>query len=468
MRILHWLLGFDRAGGLNRYAADLARAQAKRGDIVFAFCPEGSLLPKRRAAIRRRRDRDGVVRFALTGGRPVPLLEGVRDPEALLHPRNVLSEETIRAFLDETSPDVVHVHTWMGFPEELLPELRRRRIALVFTTHDYFALCPRVNFIDGAGRLCAAPSDETCSRCNRNAPSSRFLALRNAPLLLRCKSWLRPLLALRARNRRSAAPTQEDRPRESKHAEPAVTTKRYLALVERQKELLLACGRIHFNSEATRAVYARFLPELQGSTIPIAHAGISDRRRARTANPKCVRLCFIGAETPYKGLPMLEEILRDLWNRGVRNWSLDVWGTPVRDAQDATNPANAPAIRRRGSFRPEDEESVFQNADLLVVPSICNETFGFVVAEALSFGLPVLCSDMVGAKILLDSKWIFHGERGLRAALKKLFDDPSMLNEANARILAAPPVPTMERHEQDIEAFYRLALAAAKRSEGKD
>ncbi len=468
MRILHWLLGFERAGGLNRYASDLARSQAQCGNAVFALWPEGSLLRKKQAAIRRLAPRNGVACFALTGGRPVPLLEGVRDPEELLRPRNILSDESIRALLDETAPDVVHVHSWMGFPDELLPELRRRRIALVFTTHDYFALCPRVNFIDDSGRLCDAPDDETCSRCNRNAPSSSFLALRNAPLLLRCKPWLQPLLALRKRKRRAEKSTPEAPPHESEHRKAADAPKRYLALAERQKELLLACDRIHFNSDATRGVYERFLPGLQGSTIPITHAGISDRRRARTANPECVRLCFIGAATPYKGLPLLEETLRDLWTRGARNWSLDVWGTPDKDAPDATDSTAAPAIRRRGSFRPEDEERVFQSADLLIVPSIWNETFGFVVLEALSFGLPVLCSDTVGAKILLDPEWIFHGEQGLRAALKNLLDEPSKLDEANARILAAKPVPTMERHEQDIEAFYRDALAAVKRSKGKD
>jgi glycosyltransferase involved in cell wall biosynthesis len=43
-----------------------------------------------------------------------------------------------------------------------------------------------------------------------------------------------------------------------------------------------------------------------------------------------------------------------------------------------------------------------QRADCLVLPSR-NDSFGMVVAEALACGTPVLVSDMVGAKSLIDS-----------------------------------------------------------------
>ena len=46
-------------------------------------------------------------------------------------------------------------------------------------------------------------------------------------------------------------------------------------------------------------------------------------------------------------------------------------------------------------------EAVFAETDLLVVPSICPETFGYVVLEALSCGVPVLLSGNVGARDIL-------------------------------------------------------------------
>lgn len=48
-----------------------------------------------------------------------------------------------------------------------------------------------------------------------------------------------------------------------------------------------------------------------------------------------------------------------------------------------------------------DLETVFGEMDLLVVPSIWPETFGYVVLEALSYGVPVLMSGHVGARDIL-------------------------------------------------------------------
>ena len=38
------------------------------------------------------------------------------------------------------------------------------------------------------------------------------------------------------------------------------------------------------------------------------------------------------------------------------------------------------------------------NTDVLIAPSVGYDTFGFTVLEALSYGIPVIVSDHVGAK----------------------------------------------------------------------
>jgi glycosyltransferase involved in cell wall biosynthesis len=49
----------------------------------------------------------------------------------------------------------------------------------------------------------------------------------------------------------------------------------------------------------------------------------------------------------------------------------------------------------------KDLETLFDKTDVLVAPSIWCETFGFVVLEALSYGVPVIISATVGAKDIL-------------------------------------------------------------------
>lgn len=45
---------------------------------------------------------------------------------------------------------------------------------------------------------------------------------------------------------------------------------------------------------------------------------------------------------------------------------------------------------------------IFSETDILVAPSICYETFGYTVLEALSYGVPVVISGSVGAKDILE------------------------------------------------------------------
>lgn len=58
-------------------------------------------------------------------------------------------------------------------------------------------------------------------------------------------------------------------------------------------------------------------------------------------------------------------------------------------------------MRAHERYTYEDLESIFDRTDILAVPSIWSETFGFVVLEALSNGVPVIISGTVGAKDIL-------------------------------------------------------------------
>ena len=51
--------------------------------------------------------------------------------------------------------------------------------------------------------------------------------------------------------------------------------------------------------------------------------------------------------------------------------------------------------------------------DVLVVPSVWHETFGFIVLEALLQGTPCLVSDTVGAKDLVPQNCVFSSNNEL-------------------------------------------------------
>jgi len=61
----------------------------------------------------------------------------------------------------------------------------------------------------------------------------------------------------------------------------------------------------------------------------------------------------------------------------------------------------SPYIKVHGRYSQNDLESLFDDTDALIAPSVGYETFGYTVLEALSYGVPVIVSSNVGAKDII-------------------------------------------------------------------
>lgn len=187
MTILHYTLGLPprRSGGLTRYATDLMLEQQKSAKVMLLY-PSGYNPWSRSIRWKRDGSYHGVDLIKLKNSFPVPLLYGIREPKDFISNR-IISVDTMEALYSEFRPDVFHVHTLMGLPKELLLFFKSKGVRLIFTSHDYFGICPKVNMVDYAGKICAKPSAERCARCNKGVRGTLFLRLRNSKLLLDIK-----------------------------------------------------------------------------------------------------------------------------------------------------------------------------------------------------------------------------------------------------------------------------------------
>ncbi|MCX7143124.1 MAG: glycosyltransferase [Proteobacteria bacterium] len=59
----------------------------------------------------------------------------------------------------------VHIHQTVGLPKDVWQIAAALKAAYDFTVHDYFAVCPRVNFVDAGGAFCAQADLATCEQC---------------------------------------------------------------------------------------------------------------------------------------------------------------------------------------------------------------------------------------------------------------------------------------------------------------
>lgn len=204
----------------------------------------------------------------------------------------------------------------------------------------------------------------------------------------------------------------------------------------------------HFNSETSRNVYLENLEYINGTVIPITHLGINDNRHKKTFDTNILRIGFIGNNTPYKGLPLLLNVLKQL--PSTTPYRLDVWGGKIGKEKDLQ-------VFYRGKFDSLSVSEVYEGMDMLVVPSIWKETFGFVVLEALSYGVPVIVSDNVGAKDIVrkyNEKFIFSSEFELFVLINEIIDDRSLLIKFNEQILNCEWTYSMKDHAEDIIKLY--------------
>ncbi|MFI3294744.1 MAG: glycosyltransferase [Rikenellaceae bacterium] len=189
MVILHYSLGLapQRSGGMTKYATDLILAQQEAGHRVLLLYPSGYCWWGMRIRWTKSTGRCGIETITLRNTPPIALLYGVRSPKAFVG-SGKMARRDMEAFYGEYKPEVFHVHTLMGLPLELLEFLKNKGVKLVLTTHDYYAICPKVNMINNQGQLGTSPSPENCATCNSNAKSTLYLRLRNSRVALWAKN----------------------------------------------------------------------------------------------------------------------------------------------------------------------------------------------------------------------------------------------------------------------------------------
>lgn len=384
MRVLHYILGLPpyRTGGLVKYTTDLMQAQAAAGDEVMCMWPGRIRKLAGKPTIKQVRTFNGVSNFEMINPLPVSLDEGIADICAYTRPTDI---GIFRAFLEEKKPDILHIHTLMGMYAELVLAAKELGIKTVFTTHDYFGLCPKVTFFYKGHNCNLSESCGNCENCNASALSMNQIRLLQSPAYRVFKDSA-PVKALRARHRGEFFVEEDERMDDS-----APASEKYQGLRKFYLDILNKIDLIHCNSSVTESIYRRFLPKADMVVMPISHGNIQDNRKKRDFSDK-IRLIFLAAPKQFKGFALLRDALDRLWEEGDRRFTLNMYCSTEIDR---------PYVVRHDTFAYSELPKVFDDGDVLVAPSVCYETFGFTILEALSYGIPVLVSDTVGGRDLV-------------------------------------------------------------------
>lgn len=273
----------------------------------------------------------------------------------------------IRGILERGNYDVINFHnvSLVGGPGVL----RYGEAAKIYMAHEHWLVCPTHTLWRHARERCTG---RQCLRCS--------LAHRRPPQLWRHSGLLE---------------------RELRHIDT------FVAMSEFSREKHREFG---FPREM----------EVLGPFLPDAHPRAADRGTAPHPRPYFL---FVGRLERIKGLDDVIPVFREYAHADL---------LVIGDGHHAHSlrglAADSPRVRFLGRLAPEALDSYYRAAIALIVPSVCYETFGMTMIEAMRVGTPVIARNvgpLPEIVSLADAGLVFDDAPGLLRALQRMQSDHS-------------------------------------------
>ncbi len=336
---------------------------------------------------------------------------------------NPFFDDSFRRLLHQCRADIVHFQHVAHLSASLIPAVSALGYPTVLSLHDFFFACHLVHLVDRADQPCPGPQQgERCVACLQDIAPADAVRHRFPYMSQVLQSPRRVIVpsAFLARRITDEFPFLQDR----------------LQVIP--PGLSLPPGS------------ARASPAQSGGQTP-----------ERPGHGRPLRILYLGILLPHKGAHVLIDALRGI--------PADCVHASLYGAELVTRQVYVDQLRRAaaglsvqwgGVYDRTELQTVLAKHDVLVMPSICEETFSVVTREALQAGLPVIAARR-GAlpEIIEDGRngLLFEPEDAadLRRCLRRLLDEPELL----ARLRPERFVwRDADAYAQEIEQTYEAVL----------
>lgn len=303
-------------------------------------------------------------------------------------------------WLDRFQPDLVHFHSLQTLGAGLVEQAVERGLKVVVTLHDFWWWCARQFMAERDGRPCCLVVDAGICPCEVD------------------RAWL------------------DERRRFTMAA---------LAKADRVMAVSSVCAQV----AAANGVDPQRLIVAENGIVALPHI------TRRPTGDGSLRFMFAGGTDPMKGGHVLLDAAATL--AGTPGWVLECYGCEQWEDTVKGLPVSAlPA------FAPGDLGRVLSGADVLVVPSIMRETYSIMAREAISHGLPVVCSDCLGPEEVVEDRSngliVPTGDAAaLATAMASLVQDRELLGRLQAGCTEVA-MPTVDEQVDGLVALYHDVL----------
>ena len=165
--IAHYFLGFEplHNGGLLIYVKSIVKELQKQGFNVILLFP-GIQNKKNVSRIKQYKTINGSKVFQIVNAQKITF-SGIKKPREFIKEKK---RNNYEYFFKKYNVRILHIHTLIGLPIELIDAAKKSEVKVVFTTHDYFGLCPKINLYNYHNRICYDFYDgNACIKCNNES-----------------------------------------------------------------------------------------------------------------------------------------------------------------------------------------------------------------------------------------------------------------------------------------------------------
>lgn len=334
-------------------------------------------------------------------------------------PGDLINEdlETIFSnFLRGGNYEIVHFQHLSGWNSLLLPLIAKRQgRKVILSLHDYYLLCPEYNLIlpdlRRCGKVVAEGRDSECQYCL--GTKRKFIGT-GAPTLL--QNYL-------------------------------TERRQIIRRVFEAADVLIAPSdfvRDHFIRSYGEAVKNSII------TVPHGIEPLPKSRHVKKGN--ILRVGFLGNASDRKGVFVLLKAAQFLKGMSIR---FEIFGGIP---PSLTKLATDLGIVQHGYYERKDLPQLLSQTDLVIIPSIWDETFCLTASESQMMGIPVLASD-AGAisERIIDGRTGFlippNDAKALAAKLLQIQRSPILLENV-AKNLRNILLKTMEENVEDYARIY--------------
>jgi glycosyltransferase involved in cell wall biosynthesis len=441
LQVSHGLPPRENAG-VELYTFYLSKALARLSHRVSVFCREEA--PEKEEFSVSQEETDGLRVTRVTNN-----LTRIDGQKTLYD--NPFFDQAFLSVLQQEHPDLIHFQHFIGLSANLLKIAKRQGYPVVLTLHDFFILCPRIQLLRRDGQRCRGPLyGLECAPCMDWEPPLRD---GRTTLFLRLKDVL-PFPVIKWTKRFFIPPKYLGN-------SGYEVFYRYRFMYE----IFKIPERVLVPSCYVQEMFLKYYPVLRAKIrvlplgIPPIHGGDDPRRPGEK-----IRFCYFGNILPFKGVHVLIEAFKKL-PQGKAVLTIygerKPWMETYDYYDDLSRQGAEGSIEFRGSFERKDIAGALSDQDVVVLPSLCPESFSLAIREANTLGLPVIAS-RIGAILEAVEEgrngFLFEpGDReGLTRCMLRFIDEPNLAQRMAPHM---PKAKFMDEHAVEMEEIYKMMVS---------